>query len=142
MSKILSRLFPPPNKGANQNSSPEKARESMTNEKNQPNPELKRPKKPQPSPGQRATGFRAPLQFPNCSLSFLSNKSYFIHRLWLIIQLPHKPVLWPVKARTLDTIVKLTPIKKKNTNKTKSLLMIKAGCDFEQVNYVLWPECF
>jgi hypothetical protein len=43
MSKMLSRLFPSPNKDANQTSSPEKARESMANEKNSPNPELERP---------------------------------------------------------------------------------------------------
>jgi hypothetical protein len=43
MSKMLSRLFPSPNKGANQTISPEKAHESMPNEKNAPNPELKRP---------------------------------------------------------------------------------------------------
>jgi hypothetical protein len=60
-------------------------------------------KKPQPSSKQRATGFRAPLHCSSCSLSFLSNNSYFIYWLWLIIQLPHEPVLWPVKARTLDT---------------------------------------
>jgi hypothetical protein len=42
MSKMLSRLFPSPNKGANQTSSPEKARESMANEKT-PNPDLKHP---------------------------------------------------------------------------------------------------
>jgi hypothetical protein len=40
--KMLSRLFPS-NKGANQTSTPEKAHESMANEKNPPNPELKRP---------------------------------------------------------------------------------------------------
>jgi hypothetical protein len=28
---------------------------------------------------------------------------YFIYQLWLTIQLSHEPVLWPVKARTLDT---------------------------------------
>jgi hypothetical protein len=43
MSKMLSRLFPSPNKGANQTSPPEKAHESMANEKNPPNPELERP---------------------------------------------------------------------------------------------------
>jgi hypothetical protein len=43
MSKMLSRLFPSSNKGANQTSSPEKARESMANEKNPPNPELNCP---------------------------------------------------------------------------------------------------
>jgi hypothetical protein len=43
MSKMLSRLFPSPNKCSNQTSSPEKARESVVNEKNPPNPELKRP---------------------------------------------------------------------------------------------------
>jgi hypothetical protein len=43
MSKMLSRLFLSPNKGANQTSLPEKARESMANETNPPNPELKRP---------------------------------------------------------------------------------------------------
>jgi hypothetical protein len=41
MSKMLSRLFPSPNKGENQTNSPEKAHESMANEKNPPNPELK-----------------------------------------------------------------------------------------------------
>jgi hypothetical protein len=40
---MLSRLFPSPNKGANYASSPEKARESMANEKNPLNPELKHP---------------------------------------------------------------------------------------------------
>jgi hypothetical protein len=99
----LSRLFPSPNKGANQTSSPEKASESMANEKNPPKAELKHTQKPQPSPQQRATGFRAPLHFSTCSLSFLSNKSYFIQRIWLIIQLPREPVPWPVKARTLNT---------------------------------------
>jgi hypothetical protein len=43
MNKTLSRLFPLPNKGANQTSLPEKARESMANEKNPPNLELKHP---------------------------------------------------------------------------------------------------
>jgi hypothetical protein len=33
---MLSKLFPLPNKGANQTSSPEKAHESMANEKNPP----------------------------------------------------------------------------------------------------------
>jgi hypothetical protein len=101
MSNMLLILFPSPSKGANQTSSPEKAHESMANEKNPPNSELECPQKTQPSPEQRATGFRALLHFSSCSLSFLSNKSYFIHQLWLIIQLPHKSVPWPVKARTL-----------------------------------------
>jgi hypothetical protein len=43
MSKMLSRLFPLPNKGASQTSSPEKAGESMANEKSPPNPELECP---------------------------------------------------------------------------------------------------
>jgi hypothetical protein len=37
------KIVPFPNKGANQTSSPEKASKSMANEKNPPNPELKRP---------------------------------------------------------------------------------------------------
>jgi hypothetical protein len=37
------KIVPSPNKGANQTSSPEKAPESMANEKNPPNPELKCP---------------------------------------------------------------------------------------------------
>jgi hypothetical protein len=42
----MSKMLSSPNKGANQTSSPEKAHESMANEKNPPNPELKRPLKP------------------------------------------------------------------------------------------------
>jgi hypothetical protein len=106
MSKMLSRLFPCPIRGK-QTSSSKKAHESMANEKSPPNPypnpELKRPWKPQPSPEQWATSFWALLHCSSCSLSFLSNKSYFLYRLWPINQLPYKPVLWPVKARTLNT---------------------------------------
>jgi hypothetical protein len=43
MSKMLSRLFPLPNKGTNQTSSPEETWESMVNKKKSPNPELKHP---------------------------------------------------------------------------------------------------
>jgi hypothetical protein len=43
MTKMLSKLFPSPNKGANYTNSPEKAHESMANEKNPPNSELKCP---------------------------------------------------------------------------------------------------
>jgi hypothetical protein len=100
---MISRLFPPPIRGK-QTSSSKKACRSTANEKSPsnpyPNPEFKH----QPSPEQRATGFRAPLQFSSCSLSFLSNKSYFIHWPWLVIQLTHESVLWPVKARTLCTV--------------------------------------
>jgi hypothetical protein len=41
--KCSQDCFPSPNKGTNYTSSPEKARESMANEKNPPNPELERP---------------------------------------------------------------------------------------------------
>jgi hypothetical protein len=43
MSKMLSRLFPSPNKGEKQTSSPKKAHKSMANEKNPPNPDLEHP---------------------------------------------------------------------------------------------------
>jgi hypothetical protein len=41
--KCSQDCFPSPNKGANQTSSPEKARESMANDKNPPNSELEHP---------------------------------------------------------------------------------------------------
>jgi hypothetical protein len=43
MRKCSQDCFPSPNKGANQTSSPEKACESMVNEKNPPNSELEHP---------------------------------------------------------------------------------------------------
>jgi hypothetical protein len=78
-----------------------KPEKSMANEKPPPHPRVKTSIKPQPSPEQQVTSFWALLHFSSCSLSFLANKSHFIHRLWLIIQLLHEPVPWPVKARTL-----------------------------------------
>jgi hypothetical protein len=58
MSKMLKIVSPPPIRDK-QTSSSRKGHESMTNEKNPPNPELKSPQKPQPLPEQRATSFWA-----------------------------------------------------------------------------------
>jgi hypothetical protein len=103
----LKIVSPPPLRGK-QTSSSKKVRESMANEKSPPhpypNPELKRPRKPQPSPEQGATGFRAPLHssslaFPFSLINPTSNASFGSQ----VNQVPHKPVLWPVKASTLNT---------------------------------------
>jgi hypothetical protein len=54
---------------------------------------------------QRATDSPGSLSISKGSFSFLSNKSYFV--CWpccpQVSLLPHKPILWPVKTRTLNT---------------------------------------
>jgi hypothetical protein len=70
-----------------------------------PQPRVKTSTKTPAFTWQKVISFRAPRQYLSCSLSFLSNKSYFLYWLWLISQLPHEPVLWSVKARTLDTVL-------------------------------------
>jgi hypothetical protein len=95
INRMLSKLFPPVR--GKQTSSSKRAHVRESNEKNLPNPypNPESIKSPSLHPNREPPVSRLHCTALAAAFSF-SNKSYFV--CW-----PHKPIFWPMKARTFDT---------------------------------------